>query len=166
MEGGVEATAGGAQGMAQTQGGSGIPSQLGGTQVPSQPPQTHALGWQAALKHHFEGIFAKAPAAQVEAAMGALRHKLRGMCKHQPWKPFTQEELEATSEKWGKRKATGMDGVALEALRELKQHQNWRGKLQWMLDDLLRGEVGRGVTVLIPKVRTPQRDQSHCPPPC
>ena len=158
---------GGAQGVAQTQGGSGVPSQLGGTQIPSQPPRTRALGREVVRRRGVassaktQGIFAKAPAAQVEAAMGALRHKLRGMCKHQPWKPFTQDELEATSEKWGKCKATGMDGVALEALRELKQHQNWRGKLQWMLDDFLytgqlRGEVGRGVTVLLRKVRTPQ----------
>ena len=82
-------------------------------------------GWANNLREHFEGIFARVPASQ--EAMNKMREKLRGLCKQTPWKPFTDEELEATAATWGRRKATGTDGVALEALQTLRQHDNGRG---------------------------------------
>ena len=116
--------------------------------------------WETKLKGHFTSIFARAPADVVRQAMDRLRGKLRYMCKHTPWRPFTDEELESTSAAWGRRKATGTDSVALEALQALKQHEAWRGRVRWLLDDflytgILRGRVGDGVTVLLPKVHTP-----------
>ena len=117
--------------------------------------------WEDKLRGHFTGIFARAPGAEVNAAMDGLRGRLRRMCKVTPWRPFTDDELDGTAEKWGRRKATGTDGVALEALMAMKKHAGWRGRLRWILDDLLytgilRGRVGEGITVLLCKVHTPQ----------
>ena len=71
-----------------------------------------AHDWQAALLNHF---FNKADATTKAAAFTRMHHQLSTACKHTKWIPFTQGELLVVSNKWGKHKSTGVDGIAHEA---------------------------------------------------
>ena len=62
--------------------------------------------------------------------------------------------------KWKNHKATGPDGIALEALRLLFDHDQWRPRLAELLNDCLyRGEmppcITTGASVLLPKTARP-----------
>ena len=62
--------------------------------------------------------------------------------------------------KWKNHKATGPDGIALEALRLMFDHPRWQPKLSELLNDsLYRGtlppEAAKGASVLLPKCVLP-----------
>ena len=122
---------------------------------------TSQEGWEQRLKKHFEGTFATRPKEQVNKAFDDLRHALRGLCKRTPWSPFDEGELLAAMTTWGRRKATGVDEVSLEALGALQQDDTWRGRLLYLFNDVLYtgklyGDMGVGITILLPKVTVPE----------
>ena len=117
-------------------------------------------GWQDELREHFEGTFAKVSRERVQKAFGELRRALEHRCKRTPWKPFEEEELVAAMATWGRRKATGVDGTSLEALRAMQQDRVWGERLLYLYNDVLytgklHGKMGEGVTILLPKVTLP-----------
>ncbi|OLP85734.1 hypothetical protein AK812_SmicGene33237 [Symbiodinium microadriaticum] len=80
-------------------------------------------------------------------AMVALISEVALRCKHVPWRPFTESEMRITMAKWQNRKATGPDGIALEALRFMFEDDEWRPKIAEMLNDsLYRGALPRWAT--------------------
>ncbi|CAE7456901.1 unnamed protein product [Symbiodinium sp. CCMP2592] len=104
--------------------------------------------WQKHLTQHFRSIFHKVPQSHTAAKLHVLREALTRACKHAPWQPFTEGELQLATATWVWGKSTGPDGVALEALQAMLQYPRWAGRLQFLLNDFLfRG----GVTVLLPK---------------
>ena len=112
-----------------------IPSQLGG-QTSAGPPQprtgwhhhlTDSSTWKEDLRSHFRGIFAKAPAARTARALGDIRQALTRLCKHTPWRPFTQGDLIWATRTWKKGKSTGPDAITHELLWMLLREPSWSG---------------------------------------
>ena len=117
--------------------------------------------WRHHLAQHFEGTFATVPAEIVREGFQRLRDRLRGLCKRTRWNPFCLEELNEATFKWGRRKATGADEVSLEALQALLQDEVWSHRLLYLFNDVLytgklHGNMGEGITILLPKEATPE----------
>ena len=92
--------------------------------------------------------------------MQLLVSETEAFCKLHPWRPFSEAEMRITMAKWKNHKATGPDGVALEALRLMFDHPRWQAKLSELLNDsLYRGtlppEAAKGASVLLPKCVLP-----------
>ena len=116
--------------------------------------------WSEQLQKHMSSIFHRADPANTRKAMVALISEVALRCKHVPWRPFTESEMRITMAKWQNRKATGPDGIALEALRFMFEDDEWRPKIAEMLNDsLYRGALPRwateGASVLLPKCVQP-----------
>ncbi|CAE7547148.1 unnamed protein product [Symbiodinium natans] len=130
-----------------------------------QPPHwEHRLtadpDWRHHLTQHFKGVFATVPKAEVSDAFRGIRARLRSMCKHTRWEPFNLDELNAATAKWGRRKATGVDQVSLEALQAMLQDAVWAERLLYLYNDILYTgklycNMGEGVTILLPKETQP-----------
>ena len=73
--------------------------------------------WRERLTDHFQGIFAKAPAATTAHRLQGTRRALEVLCKHTPWRPFTLDDLQLATRTWKNNKATGPDGITHEVLR-------------------------------------------------
>ena len=117
--------------------------------------------WQAKLTRHMQSIFAKQPPGTTADAMANLRAQVTGMCKMAPWRPFTESEMRITMATWKNNKATGVDGVAHEALRILFDQKEWQTKIAELLNDAFyKGELSQalteGASVLLPKASLPQ----------
>ena len=117
--------------------------------------------WEGDLRKHMTSIFAKRQADTTSQAMQGMREACSRMCKSRPWRPFSEAEMRITMSKWKKHKATGTDGVALEALQLLFEDPKWRPRIAELLNDsLYRGEmppwVTEGASVLLPKTSIPQ----------
>ena len=92
--------------------------------------------------------------------MTLLRHETAKLCKTTPWKPFTEAEMRITMARWKNHRATGPDGIALEALKLMFDHPRWQPKLAELLSDgLYKGVlppwVMQGASVLLPKCVQP-----------
>ena len=114
--------------------------------------------WKMHLRDHFSSIFAKAPAARTRRRLGDTRQALTRLCKHQPWRPFTGDELQLATRTWKNGKAAGPDGVTHEILRLIMQQEVWAGRVLHMLNDFLyKGElpppVLQGATILLLKTQ-------------
>ena len=77
-----------------------------------------------------------------------------------PWRPFTEEEMRITMSTWKNRRATGVDGVAQEALRAMFNDPGWKPCIAELLNDCFyRGEISewisKGASVLLPKTLVP-----------
>ena len=85
--------------------------------------------------------------------MATLKQQLRRRCKHTPWIPFSQEELQQTSHPWAHNRSTGPDGISHEAAKALLADVQWGGKLAYLLNDMfytahIPESIDRGITVL------------------
>ena len=107
-----------------------------GGQTSAGPPQprtgwhhhlTDSSTWKEDLRSHFRGIFAKAPAARTAGALGDIRQALTRLCKHTPWRPFTQGDLIWATRTWKKGKSTGPDAITHELLWMLLREPSWSG---------------------------------------
>ena len=117
--------------------------------------------WDDALAKHMSSIFAQRPPAATAAAMRDMRTEASGLCKICPWRPFSESEMRITMAKWKRHKATGTDGIALEALQLLFEDSYWRPRIAELLNDsLYRGDippwVSEGASVLLPKTAVPK----------
>ena len=114
--------------------------------------------WREEAQKHFKAIFAKIDQTTEEGQWGDEVEKLRQQCKRTPWAPFTEMELRITMQTWQWGKATGIDGVAHEALLYLLEHP--AGKARLINDALYTGKLPpdmiEGLTVLLPKTMMPQ----------
>ena len=95
-------------------------------------------------------IFAKAPPQETKDAMDAMRTEATLLCKHK--QSFTEEEMRITMPTWKNRRATGVDGIAQEALRAMFR----RPRVAELLDDCFyfyRGDISeciaQGASVLL-----------------
>ena len=116
--------------------------------------------WENQLRTHMSSIFCKQAPDCTRAAMQSMREEATCLCKSTPWRPFSEREMRLTMAKWKNHKATGPDGIALEALQLLFEHNTWRPKLAELLNDCLyRGEltpcIATGASVLLPKTARP-----------
>ena len=116
--------------------------------------------WVELLQKHMSSIFRRADPARTRQKMLALHSEVALQCKLTPWRPFSESEMRITMAKWQTRKATGPDGIALEALRCMFEDEAWRPKIAEMLNDsLYRGCLPRwateGASVLLPKCAQP-----------
>ncbi|CAE7352112.1 unnamed protein product [Symbiodinium microadriaticum] len=91
--------------------------------------------WEGDLRKHMTSIFAKRQADTTSQAMQGMREACSRMCKSRPWRPFSEAEMRITMSKWKKHKATGTDGVALEALQLLFEDPKWRPRIAELLND-------------------------------
>ena len=117
--------------------------------------------WEDALKKHMSTIFAQKPPADTAAAMQGMRDEASRLCKTCPWRPFSESEMRITMAKWKQHKATGTDGIALEALQLLFEDSYWRPRIAELINDsLYPGDipewVSEGASVLLPKTAVPQ----------
>ena len=118
--------------------------------------------WQDKLRRHFEGTLFRTPQSSTAARLQDIRAALSKACKQHRWRPFTEEELRLATATWHRGKATGPDGISLDALMTLLQDARWTDRLKYIFNDFLyRGSlppaVQEGVTVLLPKtVGAPQ----------
>ena len=117
--------------------------------------------WEDDLRKHMTTIFAKRSENTTREAMQRMREECTRMCKHQAWRPFTEAEMRITMSKWKRHKATGTDGIALEALQLLFEDPRWQPRIAELLNDsLYRGDmppwVTEGASVLLPKTAVPQ----------
>ena len=116
--------------------------------------------WADKLRKHMSAIFHKQPPDATRRAMQGLRVDAARLCKSCPWRPFSEQEMRLTMAKWKNHKATGPDGIAMEALKLLFDHQVWKPRLAELLNDCLyRGEltpcIATGASVLLPKTAKP-----------
>ena len=116
--------------------------------------------WAEKLQKHMESIFTKTTPSHTRSAMELLVKETELLCKQCPWRPFTEAEMRITMAKWKNHKATGPDGIALEALRVMFDHPRWQPKLSELLNDsFYRGalppEAAKGASVLLPKCVLP-----------
>ncbi|CAE7913948.1 unnamed protein product [Symbiodinium necroappetens] len=116
--------------------------------------------WSGKLSAHMSSIFCKAPLAQTRGAMQPLLDEVTRQCKVTPWKPFSESEMRITMAKWQNHKATGPDGIALEALKLMFDDDVWRPWIAELLNDsLYRGALPpsatTGASVLLPKCLLP-----------
>ena len=116
--------------------------------------------WSSKLSAHMSSIFCKAPLAQTRGAMQPLLDEVTRQCKVTPWKPFSESEMRITMAKWQNHKATGPDGIALEALKLMFDDDVWRPRIAELLNDsLYRGALPPsatvGASVLLPKCVLP-----------
>ena len=107
-----------------------------------------------------ESIFARSAAEDTRSAMQLLIRQTDLLCKQHPWRPFSEAKMRITMAKWKNHKATGPDGIALEALRLMFDQPRWQPKLCELLNDALyRGalppEATKGASVLLPKCVLP-----------
>ncbi|CAE7709541.1 unnamed protein product, partial [Symbiodinium necroappetens] len=117
--------------------------------------------WREEAQKHFKTIFAKIKPEEEEQAWGEEVEKLRRQCKRTPWVPFREMELRVTMQKWHWGKATGVDGIAHEALLYLLEHPVGKCRLMEIFNDALyTGRIPQdmlqGLTVLLPKTMMPQ----------
>ena len=82
--------------------------------------------WADKLTRHMASIFRKAPPAHTRGAMQPLLDEVTRQCKVTQWRPFTESEMRITMAKWQNNKATGPDGIALEALKVMFEDDAWR----------------------------------------
>ena len=116
--------------------------------------------WADKLRKHMSAIFHKQPPDATRKAMQGLRVDAARLCKSCPWRPFSEQEMRLTMAKWKNHKATGPDGIAMEALKLLFDHEVWKPRLAELLNDCLyRGEltpcIATGASVLLPKKAKP-----------
>ncbi|CAE7798805.1 YCF1, partial [Symbiodinium necroappetens] len=117
--------------------------------------------WEDDLHSHMSSIFAQRPATATRTAMHEMRDTCSHMCKERPWRPFSEAEMRITMAKWKRHKATGTDGIALEALQLLFEDARWRPRIAELINDsLYKGElppwVAEGASVLLPKTAVPK----------
>ena len=117
--------------------------------------------WREEAQKHFKAIFAKIDQNTEERQWGDEVEKLRQQCKRTPWVPFTEMELRITMQTWQWGKATGIDGVAHEALLYLLEHPAGKARLMEIFNDALYTgklppDMLEGLTVLLPKTMMPQ----------
>ena len=97
--------------------------------------------WEDGLRSHMTSIFAQRPAQATRDAMQSMRDTCARLCKEPPWRPFSESEMRITMAKWKRHKATGTDGIALEALQLLFEDSGWRPRIAELINDsLYRGE--------------------------
>ena len=118
-------------------------------------------GWQKRLKQHFESIFKTQNSEDVKRRVSSIWKNLERRCKICPWEPFSEEEMTKAMEKWKWGTSTEPDGVALEALRAMKQDRYWQQTLLEDFNDALyRGRlpetVKDSITVLLLKEPQPK----------
>ena len=77
--------------------------------------------WKTDLTNNFKGIFAKAPAGRTSRALGDTRRALTTLCKHTPWRPFTEHDLMWATRTW----------------KQLMQEPQWTARLLHMMNDFL-----------------------------
>ena len=116
--------------------------------------------WADKLTKHMASIFRKAPPAQTRGAMQPLLDEVTRQCKLTEWRPFTESEMRITMAKWQNNKATGPDGIAVEALKFMFEDDAWRPQIAELLNDsLYRGALPpcatTGASVLLPKCLQP-----------
>ena len=125
------------------------------------------VSWTTATGRTSSGGISRAssfrtPQSSTAARLQDIRAALSKACKQHRWRPFTEEELRLATATWHRGKATGPDGISLEALMTLLQDVRWTDRLRYIFNDFLdRGSlppaVQEGVTVLLPKtVGAPQ----------
>ena len=114
--------------------------------------------WAEKLQEHMTTIFCRAPPHQTRSAMQLLHEETERLCKLVPWRPFTESEMRITMAKWKNHKATGPDGIALEALRLMFDHPRW----QPVIAELLNDSLYRGKLPPMPR----QGRRSFCPNAC
>ncbi|CAE7450816.1 pol [Symbiodinium microadriaticum] len=117
--------------------------------------------WREEAQKHFKDIFAKIDQNTEEGQWGDEVEKLRQRCKRTPWVPFTEMELRITMQSWQWGKATGIDGIAHEALLYLLEHPAGKARLMEIFNDALYTgklppDMLKGLTVLLPKTMMPQ----------
>ena len=117
--------------------------------------------WREEAQKHFKAIFAKIDQNTEERQWGDEVEKLRQQCKRTPWVPFTEMELRITMQSWQWGKATGIDGIAHEALLYLLEHPAGKARLMEIFNDALYTgklppDMLEGLTVLLPKTMMPQ----------
>ena len=130
-------------------------------------------GWQKDARDHFQTIFGKIDREKEKADWD--EETKRRQCKDTPWRPFTEMELRVAMQGWKWGKATGVDGIAHEALLYLLEHPKGKTRiLEAFNDALYTGKASpdmlQGLTVLLPKAMLPKawgiRDRSrsahHC----
>ncbi|CAE7892167.1 unnamed protein product, partial [Symbiodinium necroappetens] len=116
--------------------------------------------WSTKLDAHMRSIFCKAAPAATRSAMALLHAEASALCKCTPWRPFSEAEMRITMARWKNHRATGPDGIALEALRLMFEHPAWRPKIAELLNDgLYKGHlpplIMQGASVLLPKCVQP-----------
>ncbi|CAE7191823.1 unnamed protein product, partial [Symbiodinium necroappetens] len=116
--------------------------------------------WRDKLAKHFGGIFHKADSEEVRQRFSVILGRMAGMCKLQPWQPFTFEEIKAVRKRWKNGKSCGPDSISHEALKVLEAVDSWRDRLLCLFSDMLYTAkipetIERGVTTLLAKVGTP-----------
>ena len=117
--------------------------------------------WRTTLVKHLKGIFNKRPRLQVDLKFQEIHARLSSLCKHHPWKPFSDDELLRTVRKrWKNGKSCGLGSVSHEALKIILEDGHWRGKLRELFSDMLyvgklQEAIERGITVLLAKGEAP-----------
>ncbi|CAE7209250.1 unnamed protein product, partial [Symbiodinium sp. CCMP2456] len=101
--------------------------------------------WSSQLEAHMRKIFCKAPPETTRSAMALLHAEASILCKHTPWRPFTEAEMRITMAGWKNHRATGPDGVALEALRLMFEHPLWRPRIAELINEKLGDLVMRRI---------------------
>ncbi|CAE7774197.1 unnamed protein product [Symbiodinium sp. CCMP2592] len=126
MEGRAETTAQGTQTMEASHRAEGGPAyrqhKRGGGGDVWMATRTDEHDWQGALLAHFQAIFDNDSSRTGDNDFNLRRERLRRICKHTPWQPFT---------------ACGPDQISHEALRVLLQHPVWEYRVLAMLNDAL-----------------------------
>ncbi|CAE7275082.1 unnamed protein product, partial [Symbiodinium sp. KB8] len=98
--------------------------------------------WEGDLHKHMTSIFAKRPADATRVAMQQMRDECSLLCKGRPGRPFSEAEMRITMAKWKRHKATGTDGISLEALQLLFEDARWRPRIAELINDsLYKGEL-------------------------
>ena len=127
-----------------------------------QLPLTDPPDWENQLREHFRGIFNKVSAREVQEGMQHIRKALERLCKLTPWRPFEPGEVAVAVSRWAKNKSCGPDGISHEAITAMLQHPQWESIILSELNDMLykgaiHSSVGKGLTVLLPKIAEPQQ---------
>ena len=94
--------------------------------------------------------------------MQHIRKALERLCKLTPWRPFEPGEVAVAVSRWAKNKSCGPDGISHEAMTAMLQHPQWESIILSELNDMLykgaiHSSVGKGLTVLLPKIAEPQQ---------
>ena len=116
--------------------------------------------WKETMQEHFEGIFAKMPAAQVKTGLAEIWAQLQHKCKTTRWRPFSTEEVSLSTMSWASGKSAGPDGISYEAFKALLQHREWEATiLEEFNDALYKGRAPantkKSITILLPKTKQP-----------